>query len=490
MDIIAKAARALLTANGSTTGYATVADNSVFPLGALLWISSNSVAGKECLVTEHVGSTQVGLRFTNPVPMYGRNNLSAYLVADSAVLNMTAQVVPEEPSTGGGLTPTGVTPGSYTAANITVNSFGQITAASNGAGGGGISALTGDVTASGAGSVVATIAANAVTYAKMQTQATATILGNNTGSTGVPLALTAAQTKTLLAISTSDVSGLGTLATQNGTFSGTSSGTNTGDQTITLTGDVTGSGTGSFAATIANSAVTLAKIANIAASTILGNNTVGAAAPIALTAAQTKTLLSLNLVENTALSTWPGTTNVTTLGTIATGTWSATAIADNKIASALTGKTYNGLTLTALATGFTVAGGTTSKTLTVPLDASVSGTNTGDQDLSSFSTKALAINAQTSSYTLVLTDKDNKYVRMTSATVNSLTVPTNASVAFPIGTQIPIRQAGAGQTTIIAAGGVTVNTGLTLKLRTQGSSASLIKVDTNEWDLAGDLEAP
>jgi hypothetical protein len=50
--------------------------------------------------------------------------------------------------------------------------------------------------------------------------------------------------------------GLGSLATQSGTFSGTSSGTNTGDQTITLTGDVTGSGTGSFAATLANSGVT------------------------------------------------------------------------------------------------------------------------------------------------------------------------------------------------------------------------------------------
>lgn len=50
--------------------------------------------------------------------------------------------------------------------------------------------------------------------------------------------------------------GLGSLATQSGTFSGTSSGTNTGDQTITLTGDVAGSGTGSFAATLANTAVT------------------------------------------------------------------------------------------------------------------------------------------------------------------------------------------------------------------------------------------
>lgn len=49
--------------------------------------------------------------------------------------------------------------------------------------------------------------------------------------------------------------GLGTLATQNGTFSGTSSGTNTGDQTITLSGDVTGSGTGGITATLASTAV-------------------------------------------------------------------------------------------------------------------------------------------------------------------------------------------------------------------------------------------
>jgi hypothetical protein len=54
--------------------------------------------------------------------------------------------------------------------------------------------------------------------------------------------------------------GLGTLATQNGSFSGTSTGTNTGDQTITLSGDVTGTGTGAFAATISNSAVTTVKI--------------------------------------------------------------------------------------------------------------------------------------------------------------------------------------------------------------------------------------
>jgi ubiquinone biosynthesis protein UbiJ len=71
--------------------------------------------------------------------------------------------------------------------------------------------------------------------------------------------------------------------------------------------------------------------------------------------------------------------NITSVGTVASGTWSATPIADNKITSSLTGKTYNGLTLTPQAAGFTIAGGTTSKTLTVPLDATVSGVNTGDQ---------------------------------------------------------------------------------------------------------------
>jgi hypothetical protein len=78
---------------------------------------------------------------------------------------------------------------------------------------------------------------------------------------------------------------------------------------------------------------------------------------------------------------------------------------------------------------------------------------------------------------------------MTSATAVNLTVPTNASVAFPVGTIIQIRQAGAGQVTVVASGGVTVNTAETLKLRKQGSTAALVKVDTNAWDLTGDLEA-
>jgi hypothetical protein len=64
---------------------------------------------------------------------------------------------------------------------------------------------------------------------------------------------------------------------------------------VAMSNDATISNTG--AVTIANSAVTLAKMANETANTILGNNTASPAAPIALTIAQTRTLLQVNMSE-------------------------------------------------------------------------------------------------------------------------------------------------------------------------------------------------
>lgn len=101
---------------------------------------------------------------------------------------------------------------------------------------------------------------------------------NNTGSVATPIDCTPTQAKSLLSIANTDVSGLGTLSTQNGTFSGTSSGTNTGDQTITLTGDCTGTGTGSFATTCTKTnGVSFASIATSGSASDLSAGIVAAA---------------------------------------------------------------------------------------------------------------------------------------------------------------------------------------------------------------------
>jgi hypothetical protein len=96
---------------------------------------------------------------------------------------------------------------------------------------------------------------------------------------------------------------------------------------------------------------------------------------------------------------------------------------------------------------------------------------------------SLTINAQGGSYTLVLSDA-SKLIEMSGG--GTLTVPTNASVAFATGTQISILQTGASQVTVGGAG-VTINGTPGLKLRTQWSSATLIKRDTDTWALVGDL---
>jgi hypothetical protein len=95
-------------------------------------------------------------------------------------------------------------------------------------------------------------------------------------------------------------------------------------------------------------------------------------------------------------------------------------------------------------------------------------------------------NQKTSSYTLILSDV-GKMVEMGVSTSNAVTVPPDSSVAFPVGSQIVIVQTGIGQTTITPGSGVTVNGTPGLKLRTQWSSASLIKRSSNTWIAFGDL---
>jgi hypothetical protein len=107
---------------------------------------------------------------------------------------------------------------------------------------------------------------------------------------------------------------------------------------------------------------------------------------------------------------------------------------------------------------------------------------------STYATLALTQNAQTgTSYTFVLADA-GKLVEFNNASAITVTVPTNSSVAYPVGTQINLLQTGAGQVTV-SAGSTTVNGTPGLKLRAQWSSATLIKRATDTWVLVGDLSA-
>jgi len=119
----------------------------------------------------------------------------------------------------------------------------------------------------------------------------------------------------------------------------------------------------------------------------------------------------------------------------------------------------------------------TNKTLTSPV---INGATIGTSIIN------LAINAQTgTTYTPVLAD-NGKLVTLSNASAITLTVPTNASVAYATGAQINIEQIGAGQVTIVGDTGVTVN-GTGTKLRTQWSAATLVKLGTDSWTLIGDL---
>lgn len=104
--------------------------------------------------------------------------------------------------------------------------------------------------------------------------------------------------------------------------------------------------------------------------------------------------------------------------------------------------------------------------------------------------KNLTVNAQTgTAYTLALADECS-LVELTNASAITLTVPPNASVAFPIGAQIVLAQGGTGQVTFAAGAGVTIKVRSSrLKIAGQEGLATLIKVDTNTWRLGGDLTA-
>jgi hypothetical protein len=102
------------------------------------------------------------------------------------------------------------------------------------------------------------------------------------------------------------------------------------------------------------------------------------------------------------------------------------------------------------------------------------------------STEHVAVNVRTSTYTLTI-DDDGKAVEMNVSSATNLTVPSSASVNFPIGTVIEVVQAGVGQVVLVPAGGVTLRTPATLTTKQQWSTIGLRKRAADEWIVTGDL---
>jgi len=103
--------------------------------------------------------------------------------------------------------------------------------------------------------------------------------------------------------------------------------------------------------------------------------------------------------------------------------------------------------------------------------------------------QAVDLDRKTADYTLVLTDA-GKVIEINSGSSENVTIPPNSSVAFPVGTQIVVVRLGAGAVVIVEGSGVTTRSdGDKNKIKSQYSSCVLIKHETNEWYIFGNLDS-
>jgi hypothetical protein len=173
--------------------------------------------------------------------------------------------------TGGGVTSVNVSGGStgLTTSGGPITSSGTITL------GGVVAVSAGGTNATTAAAALTSLGAYPASNPNGYTSNTGTVTSFGfTNANGVSGTVTNATTTPNLTVSLGAITPTSVAA--SGTVTGSNlSGSNTGDQTITLTGDVTGSGTGSFATTIANAAVTFAKMQTVATDKLVGRDSSG-----------------------------------------------------------------------------------------------------------------------------------------------------------------------------------------------------------------------
>jgi hypothetical protein len=98
------------------------------------------------------------------------------------------------------------------------------------------------------------------------------------------------------------------------------------------------------------------------------------------------------------------------------------------------------------------------------------------------------IDTKTADYTLVLADA-GRVIEFNSASNLTLTVPTNATVAFATGTTIVVTRRGTGDVTVAGPGVDLRSGGSKLKIGQQYAGIALIKIGTDEWMVLGDLKS-
>ena len=170
--------------------------------------------------------------------------------------------------------------------------------------------------------------------------------------------------------------------------------------------------------------------------------------------------------------------------------------------TAWTGLSYlnNDGDITGVTAGTGISGGGTSGTVTVSIDTSVTADLSTAQTLTNKTLTTPTITQGTSTpsfsanaYTLVSGDAGKALLASNSSTAGTVYVPTNASVAYAIGTQITIIQTGSGQLTVTATSSGTttiLSTGATAaspKCRVQYSALTLLKTATDTWYCFGDV---
>jgi hypothetical protein len=197
-------------------------------------------------------------------------------------------------------------------------------------------------------------------------------------------------------------------------------------------------------------------------------------------------------VSNTELQHLNGVTSGIQTQLDAKTSYSSPTIGSTSIASGATVTTIAGLTLTSP----TISTITNTGTVTLPTSTD---TLVGRATTDTLTNKTLtdpkinlAFDAETASYTAVLAN-NGQIVTMNNASANTFSIPTNASVAYPIGTQINVLQIGEGQTTIqaVTSGTTTIlstaDASAAPKLRERYSMATCIKASTDLWYVVGDI---